>query len=353
MFRELGFYSVVCVVVGCSEPDCFPDEQKVGSVCRKVGDPSAEVDGREQDASEPPGQGDASDGASPDAGEIQAPDASSSAELMKADAEADAASTEVDAGSDAGSAAMPPVDSPACSTSKNACDGCAMLAHAPGSPCTAGIGECLASAAWECDGREAVVCAAVAKAPTPEICDGKDNDCDMAVDEDVQSTWYQDCDGDGYAASDVGSVQACTQPAPVGGCAWTAKRPVEASKSNWDCNDGSAAYNPAADFGVPPDGFTDPDLNCDGNATPGANILTMLTACIAELADIRLNTCSFIPPGKEVSTCIYYIDKAGVAVAVPDVCPDRVYVHTVVRDASTGSLTCSQASRFVQSWTCK
>jgi hypothetical protein len=49
------------------------------------------------------------------------------------------------------------------------------------------------------------------KFPTnPEVCDGKDNNCSGAVDEDVKSTFYFDNDGDGYGGPN--SVEACEPP---------------------------------------------------------------------------------------------------------------------------------------------
>ncbi len=46
-----------------------------------------------------------------------------------------------------------------------------------------------------------------------ETCDGADEDCDDAVDEDASDaiTWYVDADGDGYGV-DTSSVEACEQP---------------------------------------------------------------------------------------------------------------------------------------------
>ncbi len=42
----------------------------------------------------------------------------------------------------------------------------------------------------------------------PELCDAKDNDCDASVDEDVQSVFYADADGDGYGDAE-NPVQTC------------------------------------------------------------------------------------------------------------------------------------------------
>jgi len=85
-----------------------------------------------------------------------------------------------------------------------------------------------------------------------EICDGKDNDCDAAVDgNDADlvdgSTWYPDVDEDGYGDSDLGqlSCEAIAGHVEEGG----------------DCDDEDAAVNP----GGTEDCSTTADDNCDGD----------------------------------------------------------------------------------------
>ena len=68
-----------------------------------------------------------------------------------------------------------------------------------------------------------------------EMCDGVDNDCDSAIDEDSAAdaaTWYADTDGDGYGNAGSATV-SCSAPAG------------SVSDSS-DCDDGDAAVNPAA-----------------------------------------------------------------------------------------------------------
>ncbi len=64
-----------------------------------------------------------------------------------------------------------------------------------------------------------------------EVCDEADNNCDTAIDEGFDKTWYADTDGDSHGGS--ATTEACMQPAGF-------------VRSNDDCNDSEAAANPSA-----------------------------------------------------------------------------------------------------------
>jgi hypothetical protein len=86
--------------------------------------------------------------------------------------------------------------------------------------------------------------------PTPEVCDGLDNNCDGSVDEGVKTTFYRDADGDGYGNAGV-TAQACAAPSGYVG-------------NSADCNDGNAAVRPGAAEIC--DGV---DNNCNGQVDEG------------------------------------------------------------------------------------
>ncbi len=64
-------------------------------------------------------------------------------------------------------------------------------------------------------------------------CDGVDNDCDGAVDEDDATSWYPDADGDGFG-DDAGAIDDCA--APSGFVA-----------TGGDCDDANGDVHPEAD----------------------------------------------------------------------------------------------------------
>lgn len=87
----------------------------------------------------------------------------------------------------------------------------------------------------------------------PDICgDGIDNDCDPATADNTQTTWYADCDGDGYALLGANTMMACAKPPLVTGtgCAggsvgdWTYLNPN--TTATRDCADSAALAYPGA-----------------------------------------------------------------------------------------------------------
>lgn len=106
-----------------------------------------------------------------------------------------------------------------------------------------GIGECFNITDNCIDGVEHEC---IPKSPIPEICDGLDNDCDGTIDEGVKNTYYRDQDNDGYGNPNI-TIQDCHSPSGY-------------VSNNGDCNDNDPNINP----GVPEicdDGI---DNNCDG-----------------------------------------------------------------------------------------
>jgi large repetitive protein len=78
-----------------------------------------------------------------------------------------------------------------------------------------------------------------------EECDEIDNNCDGAIDEDLQGTYYEDADGDGFGNAEV-TMESCEAPEGY-------------TEDSTDCDDTSADVSPGADEVC--DGA---DNNCDG-----------------------------------------------------------------------------------------
>jgi hypothetical protein len=78
------------------------------------------------------------------------------------------------------------------------------------------------------------------------ICgDGIDNNCLGHTDDPEAPIWYQDCDGDTYAAAGAVTQQQCAKPATTVECLdWTQRTPT--GLSNTDCDDSNPGVYPGA-----------------------------------------------------------------------------------------------------------
>ena len=88
-----------------------------------------------------------------------------------------------------------------------------------------------------------------------EICDGKDNDCNGTIDDDIKTTFYRDGDGDGFGDAS-NSTQACTAPTGY-------------VSSNTDCNDADPSVYPDA-----PEICDSKDNDCNGSVDDNTAIVT-------------------------------------------------------------------------------
>ena len=69
-----------------------------------------------------------------------------------------------------------------CDGKDNDCDGAVDNGFNVNAACSVGVGECVAAGTLQCS-NNAAACTATARAPQAEVCDGKDNNCDGVVDD--------------------------------------------------------------------------------------------------------------------------------------------------------------------------
>lgn len=123
--------------------------------------------------------------------------------------------------------------------------------------------------------------------PQPETCNGKDDDCDTAIDEDVKLTFYRDFDEDTYGSA-LDTTLACDTPEGY----------VE---DNTDCDDSSAEIKPGQtevcdEVDNDCDGLTDEDVQTayymDSDEDTYGDTSTIVYACsLPENFSINDNDC--------------------------------------------------------------
>lgn len=123
-----------------------------------------------------------------------------------------------------------------------------------------------------------------------EVCGNTvDDDCNPATSDNTQTTYYADCDGDGFAATSSAQMLACQAPAGApSGCGaggrWISRVPTD--NTNTDCHDRNASVRPGqtaffAGSYAAPTGGSSFDYNCDGASSPQYSICTgFCFACI-------------------------------------------------------------------------
>ncbi len=80
--------------------------------------------------------------------------------------------------------------------------------------CQVGIGGCISTGVWRCkpDG-SGITCTAKPRGPTKEVCNGQDDDCDGKIDENVQKPCNTNC-GTGIQVCNRGKWGPCSAPQP-------------------------------------------------------------------------------------------------------------------------------------------
>ena len=140
----------------------------------------------------------------------------------------------------------------------------------------------------------------------PELCDGKDNDCDGTIDDGAGSTFfYRDLDGDGFGDPN-NSVQGCVAPTGY-------------VSNNTDCNDNDNSVYPNA-----PELCDGKDNDCDG---------TIDGATTAPVVNGPTNMCPFEGTGEQV---VFTVTPAPGVTSYQWTVPPTV---NIVSGQGTGTLT--------------
>jgi len=158
-----------------------------------------------------------------------------------------------------------------------------------GTSCSAGVGECMATGSWSCVGNE-LLCDAVPSAPTSELCDGLDNDCDGLIDEDLVRSFYS---GPAGTAS-VGICRYGYETCAAG--AWSLSSP-EVLPSAETCGDGVDQDCNGGDL---------PCLTCGGDPRTGSVCMVGFGECSASgsfICDTGRVACDATPGSAVSESC--------------------------------------------------